>query len=987
MRFGLLALAVALCASLAVAQAPTTLMIEDFEAETLWDGVIIDDADARVGERSGLWEVRETSGIFHRDVPNDWSDYNRLVFWMHSEVANEQTLTIVADSLNEDSEGWDYYYHHMVVDWEGWRLIALDLESDMRSARNPAGWHSINYLAIRASGWHNTPRDDTVLRIDGVRLVRDPVSVEHPGYEGIRDDDRYRVVHRFEITNRTDRPASFPLAVEGDFELFEPELPGDHTPQIAPGETVEIEVGLSVSLAALEDVEPLTMEQGRLTVSAPDADEGTPPVIAPISAAAPLPELERPLLFASAETIERAKQRAERYDWASERLDAIVAAGDRALDLEVEVPDEGGQWSHHYVCEDCGVRLRTQSPTEHVCTRCEKVHTGWPWDQVVIARQHRRLTGAVEELGLAYAFTDDLRYAEKAREILLAYGHRYRDFPLQDSRGGQGQSAGRLFAQTLDESVRIIGVAWGYDLILHSGVFTAEDREIIEEGYLRAVVEVILRNDRNISNWQSWHNAGIAAVGFCLRDAELASLALNGPSGLRFQLRNSVLSDGFWYEGAVDYHYYALNALRYTVEAAWHSGIDFYDNEVYRSLYETPLLYVYPDLTYPAVNDSNRSSIAGRHAMYEIAHARFGDELFVTVAERGNRNSLEALLWGVDELPPAPPLAQASHSFDGVGVTALRHGIEEEQTYVHMAWGPHGGGHGHPDKLSMILWALNTELAPDPGRLAYGASLHHTWYKQTISHSTVVLDERSQRPAEGRLLAFHDGEIARVARAEVDTAYPDVRMRRTLILADDYLLDLFDLHAGEERVADWAYHNIGEHAPPFDTEALEGPLGEDHGYQHITDVRTATLDGTWHTDFAVEDTGRVRLTMLGEEGTRVFLGTGITGRGIEPIPSLVVRRNAARTNWVSTFEWRETGAEFAIRSIETIPVTVDGEELASDEARAVRIERSDGYDVLMIAPGIDREKLVEGVATDAHLCFFQVRDGEIVGLEQMHLEE
>lgn len=987
MRIALPLLAIAFFASIALAQAPVTLMIEDFEADTPWDGVTIDDADARVGERSGLWRVSEIAGVFNREVPNDWSGFDRLVLWMHSEVANEQTLTFVADSLNPDSEGWDYYYHHMVVDWEGWRLISLSLEDDMRSARNPAGWHSINYLAIRASGWHNMPLDDTVIRLDGVKLVRDPISVDDLGYAGQSVADRYSVVHRFAITNRSDQPASFPLAVEGDFTIFEPELPADHTPLIAPGEQAEVEVALSIDTAALGQVEPLTMEQGLLTISPPDDDGGLPPVIAPISAAVPLPDLERPSLFATRDTIERAKQRAERYDWARERLDAIVAAGEQALELEVAVPEEGGQWSHHYVCEDCGVRLRTQSPTEHVCTRCEKVHTGWPWDQVVIAREHHRLTRAVQDLGLAYAFTDDLRYAEKAREILLAYGERYRSFPLQDSRGGQGQSAGRLYAQTLDESVNVIGVAWGYDLIWDSGVFSDEDREIIENGYLRAVVEVIRRNDRNISNWQSWHNAGIAAIGFCLRDAELASLAINGPSGLRYQLRNSVLSDGFWYEGAVDYHYYALNALRYTVEAAWHSGIDFYGDEVYRSLYETPLLYVYPDLTYPAVNDSNRSSIAGRHAMYEIAHARFGDELFVSVAERGNRNSLEALLWGVDELPPAPALAQSSHSFDGVGATVLRHGTGEDQTYVHMAWGPHGGGHGHPDKLSMILWALNTELAPDPGRLAYGASLHHTWYKQTVSHSTVALDERSQRPAEGRLLAFHDGEIARIARAEVDTAYPGVMMRRTLILADDYLIDLFDLDAGEPRVADWVYHNIGEHAPHFDTTALDGSLGEDDGYQHITDVRTAALDGNWRTDFEMEGTGRVRLTMLGEEGTRVYLGSGLTGRGIEPIPSLVVRRETDATAWLSAIEWREPGAEFAVSGIEVIPVTVDGAELASDAGFAVRIERTDGYDVLMIAPGVEGEKLVEGIATEGHLCFFRVRDGQVVGLEQMHLEE
>lgn len=978
------ALVLAICVGIGQAQVPATLMIEDFEAESTWTGVTSDDGDAREGQRSGLWIPAQSSTARSDDIPHDWSGYDRLCLWMYSEVANGQKLTLVANSDNPDDDmGWDYFYYHFTVDWSGWKHFSLRLGEDIQPTRRPVGWHKIDYLAINASGWGHQPLEDTVIRLDGVRLVRDPVSMTLVERSERHTDIAYRVVHRLQVTNRTDKPTSFDLHIEGDFNLFRPESATVHTPELAAGESIEIEITLAAPPRVLTTAEPLTCESGRVFITVDD----TPPFEAsvPIDAAVPLPEQERPLLFASAEEIARAKLRAERYDWAREELQGIVSRGDAALQLEVKVPDEGGQWSHHYVCSDCGVGLKARSPTEHVCPRCGKVHTGWPYDQVYIARLHHRLTRAISELGLAYAFTGDIRYAQKAREILLAYGHKYRSFPLHNVRGQVSRSAGRLYAQTLDEAVDIIRVAWGYDLIYDSGVFSDEDRDVIENGYLRAVADVIRRNDAGISNWQSWHNAGLAAIGFCLRDAELASLAINGRSGLRFQLEHSVLPDGFWYEGTAAYHFYALDALRWTAEAALHSGINFYDNAAFKSLFDAPLLYVFPDLTFPAVNDSDVFSLAGRRELYDLAYARFGDERYLTIANRGARRGIASLLWGVDELPPGPPLELPSRTFAGLGATVLRSGQGPDGVYVHLDWGPHGGGHGHPDKLALILYALGKELAPDPGRLAYGASLHRTWFRQTVAHNTVCVDEQSQRPAEGRLIAFHDGEVVRIVRAECDTAYPGVMLRRTLVLADNYLLDVYEAEAEEPHVYDWFYHNVGTLQPSFATEPMEGPLGDDAGYQHITEVSTGDGSVTWQAEFTVPEVGRVRLTQLGEPGTRLYFGTGITGRDLTPCPVAVSRRETERTTWISAIEWRPPGEGFSIESVERARVTAPDAE--ADNVLAVKVRRADGYDVLLVRPGGAGRVEVEGVTTDADLCFFSVRGGEVTGLEHIDFSE
>ena len=52
--------------------------------------------------------------------------------------------------------------------------------------------------------------------------------------------------------------------------------------------------------------------------------------------------------------------------------------------------------------------------------------------------------------------------------------------------------------------------------------------------------------------------------------------AIDGRSGFRFQLKNSVLGDGVWYEGARGYHFYALDAHTPLAEMAARAAIDLW---------------------------------------------------------------------------------------------------------------------------------------------------------------------------------------------------------------------------------------------------------------------------------------------------------------------------------------------------------------------------------------------------------------------------
>jgi hypothetical protein len=955
---------------------PARLVIGDFETGPAWPGGRLVTDPVQAGQQALQWVPAKAATLTAQGTPTDWAHYDRLSFWLHSAQANGQIITIVANSENPaNGKDWDYFFYHLTVNWTGWRQVTLRKAHEFDISRLPLGWDQIQSLTFNAGGWGHQPLADTELVMDEVTLSRDPVTVETEAVE--RFADPLRIVQRFRVTGRDNRPVTVKLGLDRrHLQRFAAQVQPPELGPLAEGQTATAVVTLTLKPGARG--EPLTREMVTLAVTSADPQQA--PLTVELSATVPLPPRPHPRLFLTAANLAAARERAARLPWAANHLKGLMARGDEALKLNPsEIPDRGGQWTHYYVCKACGVNLKTVDPTHHQCPKCQQVYTGWPWDEVVCGMIHRRFTGAIERLGLAYAFSGDEKYARQAREILLIYAEKYPAFPYHDSRGLPSRSGGRLYAQTLDEAVDIIGVAFGYDLVHGAPCFTPEDHRRIEERYLREACRTIQRHDAGISNWQTWHNAGVAAVGFCLDDPELIGWAINGQSGLRFQLKHSVLPDGFWYEGTAAYHYYALDALRYTVEAAYQAGLDFYTDPVYQSLYAGPLQYTFPDGNFPAINDSSKMSIGGQHRLYEIAYTRFQDPNFAWVAAFGQRGSREAFLWGVDELPTVAAPKLASKQFNGLGAAVLRVGEGAQAAYAHLDYGPHGGGHGHPDKLVVALYALGQEIAPDPGCLAYAAALHQTWYTQSLAHNVIVVDGKSQQPTEGQCDLFAAWPEVALASASCATAYPGVTLERTVLLTPTYLLDLHAAASDQPHVYDYVWHNLGEMTPGVPVQPRAGTLGNNAGYQHFTGLQQGSGAQDWSVDFKTEG-GAVRLTMVGAPGTELYFGSGLAGRPPQPCPMLVARRQARETLFASVINFSPAAPE--VTGLTLVPVTVDGQRVSDRQAIAVKVSRGEAEDWLLVSRVPGPKRFGEFVTT-ARGCFISRQGGQTIGQWQV----
>ena len=85
------------------------------------------------------------------------------------------------------------------------------------------------------------------------------------------------------------------------------------------------------------------------------------------------------------------------------------------------------------------------------------------------------------------------------------------------------------------------------------------------------------------------------------------------------------------------------------------------------------------------------------------------------------RRPWQALLWGAESLPVGSIAAPTeSILLPEAGFAVLRAGPPENPRYLAFDFRPHGGGHGHSDKLGYISYARHKALGVDPGVQSYG---------------------------------------------------------------------------------------------------------------------------------------------------------------------------------------------------------------------------------------------------------------------------
>ena len=570
--------------------------------------------------------------------------------------------------------------------------------------------------------------------------------------------------------------------------------------------------------------------------------------------------------------------------------------------MRLAVPETPGGHYHDFICPQHGVELRfdPHRPAEHRCPVDQARFTGEKFDAAWRWFVNHHLAEAALRLAVLWKAEGAAVHQETVRGILLGYAVRY-DFYRGCPR--TGQNPGIATYTTLDESVWSIPLAWAYSLIAET-LPAAESNEIISRLLVPAAEHLVRRRYGAIHNFTCWHNAAIATIGRVTGRADLVHFALDGPLGQRAQLRDGMLGDGLWLEGSMSYHFYSVWAILMSALVFRHDpGTDITsDGAIPKSLH-APIQCAYPDGTLPATNDCwYFTSILGEccHGVppapdfYEIAFALYGDPVFAATLQQAYRavprDSVFALLFGAEVLPPDLAPARASINLPESGLAILRPAKNLE---LLLKYGPHGGHHGHPDKLSLTGWSHGWRFSPDLGTPGYGVESLETWYRQTLSHNTVLIDGESQPTAHGRLQSFDSGS------AVVAVEWAGVKLRRAIHARTEYFVDVFEADCAGPRGIDWIYHNAGaltSDCPAHRVKSIAGGAA----YQHLRDVSERTASSPMQLQWREGSLGML-LWMPETAGEQVFTGVSPANPPTISFGFVLRRRNVSRTVFVAVF--------------------------------------------------------------------------------------
>jgi hypothetical protein len=495
------------------------------------------------------------------------------------------------------------------------------------------------------------------------------------------------------------------------------------------------------------------------------------------------------------------------------------------------------------VCPEDGTVLTFDpwSPTEHRCPRCSKTWRGERHDRHWTRYQHLWLAERAAHLATLSGLDDRTQgqpAAARAREILTAYAERYWRYPNRDNLLGPS----RLFFSTYLESV------WICNYLAAAALLRAADQ--LDDATARGVNQVaeeaatlIGDYDEGFSNRQSWNNAALAAVAVWFEDEDLAKRAIESETGLIAHLMRGYGRDGMWYEGE-NYHLFALRGLLTGTGWARLAGVDFSaDQRLAARLHaalHAPALTALPDYTFPARKDARFGVSLAQPAfieLWEIGLARLGTQetgngtrqplvAWLTAlyadAEPPVLEPLESYLhdapvsrvpfpvsrstlswWSLLEIVPALPPADAPwepHSvlLESQGLAVLR----RDARYLSLECGPHGGGHGHPDRLHLTLYADGIHWLPDPGAGQY-VTRDLFWYRSTLAHNAPRLDGESQPPGHASCACFEDDDEWAWVRGRFDN------LNRIIAAGPSYIVDIVDLTGREEHLLELPWHIAG----------------------------------------------------------------------------------------------------------------------------------------------------------------------------------
>ncbi len=370
-----------------------------------------------------------------------------------------------------------------------------------------------------------------------------------------------------------------------------------------------------------------------------------------------------------------------------------------------------------------------------------------------------------------------------------------------------------------------------------------------------------------------------------------------------------------------------------------------------------------------------------------------------------------------------PDIGWQSELMSGFGFAVLRSGGKYETTIsqnvnnkraVYLSFGKTNVSHAHADGLNMGIIAYDLNMTPDLGYPSNTGTQPERlqWVSTTLSHNTVVVNEKEQEGCEVSYPIHYD-DAGKVKLIDVDSGgqYAETDIyRRTLVTVevddnDSYVVDFFRILGGNDHL--FSFHvagdtisetslALGEEEPGSyaDTSWSQGPdpispaswyydtyYPRGYSWLHKTQ-RTSAPVGKYDVDFEIKDYRKnlvdsqglhLKMTMLNDfDLSEVAIATGyppnrsankaFLGKGIKYV--LARRESEQALDSLFTTVYEPYKGSSYIKESNAVEIEVlDGTPGSLDTAKAVKVEHKSGrIDYIMYATN--------------NSVTYQVRDGE-----------
>ena len=567
--------------------------------------------------------------------------------------------------------------------------------------------------------------------------------------------------------------------------------------------------------------------------------------------------------------IEKIKNRVRKYPEYIEKIERNT----RDVRRKLYIQKTGiATWYHYFTCPHCGTRLTfNYDDNEHfVCPECSNVQTGEPylgaWWETVLTMT----SSSAYELAVGYIATDRLDFLEVAKQIILGYAENYKNYEVHG--GIPYNHPGRFASQVLSDCDPICHLASAYSILRDH--FTESERELIENEMFRPAADHQKKYlTPQLHNHEVAICASIGAIGIAIDDEELIRFATDTKYGLKYQIDHAYLEDSLWFECSVSYHLYALQWFMMFEKLAKNTNYSLLSDAHYRErLYRAmilPLKLRIDDSGTARLNDGH-GSFVGNQSIYEYAYFCFGTEELLALLQAcytgGQRESFDALIYGVDDLPRAPVIPIHNYLSERGSGLAIIHG-SEQRTLVFKAT-PYGGEHDHYDRLALSFCAFGRGACMDFGTASgYGSPLHYGYFKNTASHNTVVIDGENIAPCDTRIREYKvnaqddiylDAETLPPEKYTMldsftikqwsDEAYNGVTMRRIVSWHDKYFIDVFVLKSDNTLKKEWTWHTDAEGEIPQAAEYI-GKVSHKGAQSYLTEAYLYRAMGVVKTSY------------------------------------------------------------------------------------------------------------------------------------------